>query len=53
MWVASVPARFGEQPTPPQPFKATSPKPEEIAATFAEIKRRFGKLDILVNNAGI
>jgi len=28
-------------------------EPEEIAATFAEIKRRFGKLDILVNNAGI
>ena len=28
-------------------------EPEEIAATFAEIKRRFGKFDILVNNAGI
>ena len=28
-------------------------EPEEIAATFAEIKRRFGKLNILVNNAGI
>ena len=26
-------------------------KPEEVAATFADIKQRFGKVDILVNNA--
>jgi 3-oxoacyl-[acyl-carrier protein] reductase len=28
-------------------------KPEEITRTFAEIKKKYGKLDILVNNAGV
>ena len=27
--------------------------PESVAALFAEVKRRFGRLDVLVNNAGI
>ncbi len=27
--------------------------PESVAALFAMVKQRFGKLDVLVNNAGI
>ena len=28
-------------------------KPDDIARTFAEVKRRHGRLDVLVNNAGV
>jgi len=28
-------------------------KPEDIAATFAKVKKDFGHLDVLVNNAGV
>jgi 3-oxoacyl-[acyl-carrier protein] reductase len=28
-------------------------KPEDIAATFAQVKKDFGHLDVLVNNAGV
>jgi 3-oxoacyl-[acyl-carrier protein] reductase len=34
-------------------IQADFSKPEDIARTFAEVKKRHGKLDILVNNAGV
>ncbi|KAJ9576085.1 hypothetical protein L9F63_007050 [Diploptera punctata] len=34
-------------------FKADVSKEEEVKATFASIKKKFGGVDVLVNNAGI